>query len=166
MTRGHPPDEVRPRWTDSLNLALITLTCQRPRTNPSVHARLAKARRSDDDPDDRVTYLSYLGLAWMTTFAACAVGGIGIAALLHRVDGESGKRIGVMLFVFVSVFCIVGTADAFWRICLASAARRRFCTQNRVTDDRTRRLLRLARVPDAQLLVQAAIAALFAWRVY
>jgi hypothetical protein len=151
------------RWTDSLNLYLVTRRYGRSR-DTRFRSRLYEGQRADGTPDQREIYLGFVVVVWGQLVAVSGVAGVALAYVLYRLEGDVGKQIAVALVIFVAVFCLAGMADAVWRIQLVGVARRRSERTGGTIDDLGRRLIRISMVNDGTLLLQLAAGAFFAWR--
>jgi hypothetical protein len=61
--------------------------------------------------------------------------------------------------------CLAGAVDALWRYYFARAAGRRYVAGGERFDVRTERLVKIARVNDATLLLQGVLAAAISAKV-
>jgi uncharacterized membrane protein len=144
----------------------------RRRTNDSVNVFLVKVwhrtrfRRStdlfddallpDSDPEDLEIYLLGLFIAWGMLLAVLGVILAGVGWLLNKTAGNQGADIAFVTFVFVAAFCFTGVADAAWRHEVANQACRR-ARRTQTIDEGTQRLMRLARINDATLVLQFVV---------
>ncbi len=159
---------ARGRWkaitgdsTESLGLRLISLVNQ-PETELEQDS-LRNAQLPAGTPSERQFYLLALGIAWGKLYVAGAVLLSVIAFLVHVIRGGHGTTVWVAALVFISAFCITGMVDVAWRIQLVGAARRRWRRAGRISDDRTRRLMRISRINNRTLVLQLAAGLLATW---
>jgi hypothetical protein len=151
--------------TEAFHLFLIkALGGSQPR-EPFVQKWLRATQASDEEPEDRCIYLTYLGLCWGKAALICAAVVFSIGYLIARVDKPIGDGFTQVTVVFTTTFCITGGVDAIWRLELASSARRRYRRANSVVDKSCRRLMRIARLNNATILIQLAVASILAWRL-
>ncbi|HVU77354.1 MAG TPA: hypothetical protein VHC67_07215 [Gaiellaceae bacterium] len=115
-----------------------------------------------DNPEGQFDLFYALGGLWLIAYIVFALAWIGVSAVIVSV-GVLGTSSDVAVFVFGSAFCITGAADALWRNILVWAARTRYRREDRTCSDQTRRLMRIAAVPDGTVLLQVGAGILFAW---
>jgi hypothetical protein len=154
------------RRTDALNLYLlgaIVTRSLRPRSDPEAVEFLEHALSPDGSPEELYNYWYMLGLSWGIFTPVFGLLCVGLAYLLDKIAGDPGNRVGINIFIFVEAFGLTGCADAAWRTSLAHVASRRYQRTGDL-DDRTGRLITLARLNDATPLLQLAVGLVFAWR--
>lgn len=151
------------RWTDSLNLFLITRLVRVTLRDRSGGADVfGAAVLPDASPSNVKGYVEAVCWLWIILASVCGVLTGGLTWLLDTVDGNQGNTIAVTIGTFLVAFCSVGAIDALWRYYFARAARRRYYQVLHV-DDGVRQLIRIARLNDATIILQLAGAALIAW---
>ncbi len=156
--------------TGRFNLWLIKALSGRSRfgygpRDPDTFARLRETQTSDENPEQRVIYLGYLGLTWVKAAIICGITVSLIGYVIDKVNSFAAYHFSRKAIVFTMAFCLIGALDTVWRAKLAEIATRRYEAANRVVDDRTRKLMRRARVNDATLVLQLVGAILATWLI-
>jgi hypothetical protein len=115
----------------------------------------------ESNPEDLNAYLLSLVVTWGMLASALGLACVGLAYLLDMLAGHRGRAIGSVTLAFVLAFCISGAIDAAWRYWVVETVCRRNDVQGEL-DDQTTRLLRLARLNSATLILQLAAATIVA----
>jgi len=119
----------------------------------------------ENDPEMQFGVFYALGGAWLSVFPVFALPWTVIAFLLDR-SSLVGPEVSASVLVAGGAFCLAGCLDALWRNVVVMEARRRYRSASGTLDDASRRLLRIAQVNDATILIQlgAAVLAYRYWR--
>jgi hypothetical protein len=117
------------------------------------------------DPEVQRTAIEGLAAFWSLFYFVFSFAWLGLWAALRGLH-LIGHGALVPVFLFVGVFSVAGMVDALWRDILVGVARRRYRRADRSLDATTRRLLRIAQVNDATLLLQLAAGLVFALHLW
>jgi hypothetical protein len=155
--------DVLQRRTDAAHVLLISRLAGPLSRAPDALEWWRETQVSDEKPERRSTYLYLVGTCWSKLALMCGVAVSLLGFGLAQVNDSLGYSLASTALVLTMGFCLTGLADTIWRSWLVAAARRRYRTANRKVDDRTRRLMRLARLNDGGLLLQFASAIFWLW---
>ena len=142
-----------PTYLDRLVVRLITAVTPGARGYDPLPASRSV------DPETLFASIGALGFTWLLAYALLSLLWLGIWAVLRGVDVVTHHAF-LPVFEFMAGFCIAGSVDAFWRYLVASAARKRFIGAGETVDHRTSRLMNIAQINDATILIQLAVGVL------
>jgi YD repeat-containing protein len=152
-----------PNWNDRAHVALIT-TLVRNTRRPEMRAALERVFTPEVTLWDCNIYFTALALAWIQLFVVLGLLVIVVAAVSAQVDVGTRSE-GAKAITFVGAFCLTGSIDAWWRLCLSWIGAGRLDRQRLRDGKTTLRLRRIATVPNHYLItLQVAVAVgLAAW---
>jgi hypothetical protein len=150
--------------TDRLNLWLSAWRVRFDRDLPEFVTTMSLRHDSEvvagesKDPDLLLDYLNGVSAAWFIPLPVFILLMVALAYLGDVLAGVQGRHIGTAIGAFPCVVCVVGGLDAAWRLPFARQASRRFAA-SQTLDPQSRRLIAIARLNDATVVLQFLIAA-------
>lgn len=116
---------------------------------------LREATGARPAPESLRFYLDAARIGWRFMLFYSGLFSVGAAYVGDRVGGERGFWIGFGIGMFFFTACLIGEVDLVWRLIVVRAAKRQFIAGGETLDGSTERLLRLAKLNNGILLVQA-----------
>lgn len=109
----------------------------------------------EPDPIALYAYLTTLFVAWSSLILPSVVITLCFSFAGDKIDGDRGNHLGLGIGFLAVGICFAGALDAAWRRRIAKAARRCYLAANYSFDSHSLRLIRIARVNDAAIVLQA-----------
>lgn len=153
LTDGRTVDRLMARYA----LRLSLLPVPRP-LRTSSDEFIDNASDSAADPETYYVYINGVITGWYLAALTTGLLMVALAYLGSALAGHSGRTVGVVFGVGITVFCIVGAADATWRALLVRTARGH---AGRWDGEKSDRVLRAAqaRYPRLAFQVMAGVIA-------